>query len=59
MDRHWFYRHRERVVRARISIQFAFIDAHRSVFGVRAMCRTRRGTKSRQDHIRSVRNACH
>lgn len=42
MDRHWFKSHGERVLRARVPMKYAFIRAHQTEFGVRAMCRVLR-----------------
>ena len=42
MVRHGFKSHGERVLRARVPMKYAFIRAHQSEFGVRAMCRVLR-----------------
>ena len=42
MDRHRFKSHGERVLRALAPMKYAFIRAHQTEFGVRAMCRVLR-----------------
>jgi putative transposase len=42
MVRHWSKHHGEHVLRARVPTKYAFIRAHQTEFGVRAMCRVLR-----------------
>ena len=37
--RHWFEDNAARVLRARVSVRYAFIEANRAEFSVRSMCR--------------------
>lgn len=42
MGRHWFETHDERILRARVPLNYALIKAHRGDVSVRSMCRVLR-----------------